>query len=240
MLRQLPEFFKRVFNLLVVLAGLGSSGPVAAQGDFFVWSESGAWAPGRPDRLRQFYFQPDGSGQFVETLNDKVARIGALSRDDFFKSLPIDQFFDLNDRYEPAKVAGRIVEGRGHKINLIVARGGRTKFISADADLLPPLMAGLREKMTEPPARTVGGFVSVKRLPPAFKLNPAELAQLPMLSDAVVEQFSELRDAFAAPFKFIAMADERWRLVQGQLKQDGQGLYVKTAQGDVIKLQYHP
>ena len=236
----MSKIAKTLAKLMVLLAGLFSSCWAAAQGDYLVWSEFGVWAPGRPDRLRQFYFHQDGYAQFVETLNEKVVRIADVSHDNFFKSLPLDQLFDLNDNYEPPKVAGLVVEGRGNKVALIASWGGRTKFINADANLVPPLMAGLRQKMTEPSTRAAGGFVSVKLLPPAFKLNPTELAQLPMLSDATVEQFAELRDAFAAPFKFIAIADERWRLVQSQLKQDGQGLYVRTAQGGVIKLQFYP
>jgi len=226
--------------LMVLLTGLFSSCWAAAQGDYLVWSESGVWAPGRPDRLRQFYFHQDGNGQFVETLNEKVVRITDISHDNFFKSLPLDQLFDLNESYETPKVAGLVVEGRGNKVALIASWRGRTKFINADANLLPPLMAGLRQKMTEPSTRAAGSFVSVKLLPPVFKLNPTELAQLPMISDATLQQFSELLDAFAAPFKFIAIADERWRLVQSQLKQDGQGIYVRTAQGGVVKLQFYP
>lgn len=231
---------KSLPKLMVLLAGLFTSYWAAAQGDYMVWSEYGVWAPGRPDRLLQFYFHQDGNGQFVETLNEKVVRIADTNHYNFFKSLPLDRLFDLNDSYEPPKVLGLVVEGRGKKVLLTASLNGRMKFINADANLLPSLMMSLRQEMKEPPAQAAGGFVSVKLLPPTFKLNPDELSQLPTISDAIVEQFSELRDAFALPLKLIAMTSDRWQLVQSHLKQDGHGVYARTAKNGVVKLQFYP
>ena len=225
---------------MLLLAWIFPSSWASAQDDYLVWSEFSVWAPGRPDQWQQFYFEQNGKTQFVETLNDKVVRIADMNHDNLFKSFQLAQLFDLNDSYEPPKVAGLVVEGRGKKVLLTASLNGRIKFISADATLLPPLMTSLRQEMKEPPAQPAGGFVSVKLLPPTFKLSPDELAQLPMMSDATVEQFAELRDAFALPFKLIAMTGDRWQLVQSHLKQDSQSIYARTVKNGVVKLQFYP
>jgi hypothetical protein len=236
----MPKIPQSIVKVILLYAGLFSSFWAAAQVDYLVWSELSVWAPGRPDKFRQFYFRQDGKGQFVETLNERVIRIADVNDNSFVKPLELSQLFDLSDSYELPKVSGQVVEGRGNKVALVSSWNGRTKFITADANFLPPLMAGYREKMIEPSVVATGSFVSVRLLPTSFKLSSAEVDQLPLMSDDLVDQFSELRDAFATPFKFIVMDEARWRLVQSHLNQDSLGVYVRTTQRGVVKVQFYP
>jgi hypothetical protein len=228
-------FFRLVTAMVVSLV----CGMAHATGDFLVWAEYDAWGPGRPDRHRQFYFHQDGTGQFFETLNEQIVKFGETDQSPFFTSFVLDQIFELRENLDASKSRGQIVEGRGNKVFLAISNAGRFKFITRDTNSLDSSMLDLRQRIVEPQARALTSFVLITALPPSFKPTSEESSQMAVLSESLRGQFPEINKALVLPFRLIPMSDVRWSMLQNLLGERNPRVYAKTAQNEMIKIQFY-
>jgi hypothetical protein len=100
-------------------------------------------------------------------------------------------------------------------------------------------MLDLRQRIVEPQARALTSFVLITALPPSFKPTSEESSQMAVLSESLRDQFPEINKALVLPFRLIRMSDVRWSMFQNLLGERNPRVYAKTAQNEMIKIQFY-
>lgn len=228
-------------SVLTLVGSLLLSGMAQAAPTYLMWHEWSAWVPGKPSRAQQFVIQEDGSGQFAEFVDDKVLRLAPFAYPDATQ-LPkvMDEFLKLDSHYATRQTPHRVVEGRGDKTWLFVSAQGQRKHVQADLDLQPRVMFDFRYTLSEPSGGHSGSFVSVRLMPGSFRPDAADLAQMPTLDAAQLQDFPELQAGLNTPFLLVALPPKRWQASLDHLKLSPQAAFVKTVAGDIAKLVFYP
>ena len=228
-------------RLITLMGSLLLTSLAQAAPSYLMWHEWSAWSPGKPSRAQQFVIQDDGSAQFAEFVDDKLLRLADFSYPEA-KQLPrvMDEFLKLDSHYQVRKTPHRVVEGRGDKTWLFVSAQGQRKHVQTDLDLQPRVMFDFRYTLSVPSGGHSGSFVSVRLMPDSFRPDTADLAQMPTLDAAQLQDFPELLTGLNTPFLLVALPPQRWQTLLTHLKLTPQTPYVKTAAGDIAKLVFYP
>jgi len=199
-----------------------------------------SWTPGKPEKSRRVLIREDGSGQVVEVVDNKVISLANFSYPAASSTLfPIDQYFALKDSYATPAVPGLIVEGRGDKTVFVMHANGRSKFISAENELLPPELIELRQKLPTSSGAKTGSFISVSLLTESAAANLRGASTLRTATPATIKKFPELKEAFSSPYKFVALTPEKWKGLLATLKLNPSAAFVKTATGNIVRIEFY-
>lgn len=223
--------------LAFALASPSQSQPIAS---FVMMKELPSWAPGRPEKSRQVLVWENGAGQAVDVADNKVISLADFTYDEANSALfPIDYLFELNDNYAAPAVPGLIVEGRGDKTVFVMHANGRSKFISAENELLPLALVELRQKFPAITGGRTGSFISVRLLPEPVIADLRGIATLPVAAPAILKDFPELGEALSSPFKFVPLTQKKWNRLLAILKLSPSAVFVKTTTGNIVRIEFY-
>lgn len=223
--------------LAFALASPSQSQPIAS---FVMMKELPSWAPGRPEKSRQVLVWEDGTGQAVDVVDNKVISLADFSYPKTSSALfPIDYLFKLNNNYAAPATPGLIVEGRGDKTVFVMHAKGRSKFISAENELLPLALVELRQKFPAMTGGRTGSFISVRLLPEPIIADLRGIATLPVAAPAILKDFPELSEALSSPFKFVPLNPKKWNKMLAILKLSPSAVFVKTTTGNIVRIEFY-
>lgn len=223
--------------LAFAFASPSQSQPIAS---FVMMKELSSWSPGRPEKSRQVLVWEEGTGQAVDIVDNKVISLADFSYPNTSSALfPIDYLFKLNNNYAAPAVPGLIVEGRGDKIVFVMHANGRSKFISAENELLPLALVELRQKFPATTGGRTGSFISVRLLPESVIADLRGIATLPVAVPAILKNFPELNKALSSPFKFVPLTSEKWNRLLAILKLNPSAVFVKTTTGNIVRIEFY-
>jgi hypothetical protein len=220
----------------LLLTGLAHAAPA-----YVMWHEWSSWVPGKPSRAQQFLVQEDGRGQFAEFVDDKVVRLASFSYANTQRMPAVmGEFLKLDASYETPPTPRRVEEGRGERTWLFVSAQGQRKHVLADKALQPRVMQDFRQTLLAPPGGQGGSLVSVQLMPDSFRPDAADMAQMPTLDAAALQDFPEVLPALSTPFWLVELPPARWEALLLQLKLSRHATYVKTAAGSIAKWVFYP
>ncbi len=225
-------------TLGVLLIGLASCAPIApgpATDSFAVVTDLPAWAPGRPQVVRQVVWRSDGSVQDAQFNGQRVERLqvqrGVPAPEGLF---PVEHFMALPARYQAPPQPGLVVEGRGHTWQFVFHTGGRSHFITADDDRLPPPLQALRAQLPAPAGPASGLYVQVRLLdkPAQDLLRPDSALEL---GAATLHAHAPLQQALAAPFQLVPASAELADALQSLWGQRPPPYTCQTPSGEIAR-----
>jgi hypothetical protein len=232
-------FGRYCLNAFLSIFILALPGLSHAAGSYILMKDLPAWVPGKGNSFRQILFNEDGTGQSADIANGKVTRVTEFRHHRTGKDwFSLGELFNLKDNYETARSPGLVVEGRTDKTLFVVHDKGRRKFISAENDLLPPLLLELRRALSAAGEERKGGFISASLLPGAATADLAKIESLPQASASILEAFPELNRALNAPFHMVAMPPEKWQRLLSALKLSASAAFVKDGRGGIMRIEF--
>jgi hypothetical protein len=206
---------------------------------YMVVTELPQWMPGKPDKSTQYVFWDGGRGQLSEIVQGKAVRVSDFSYGTQGKpSLIVDEVFSMDANYGAPKVAGLIVEGRANKTMVVAHDGARTKFVTAERELLPQPITDLLKQVTASALSRTGEFVSVRSLPDSFVADLVKAGTVPTLSLDLLQKFPELQEALRTPFKLVDFSAARWEQLRVGLNLKSPPFHVQLGDGAFARIEF--
>lgn len=208
---------------------------------FVLMKELSPWLPGKPEKSRQVLVSNDGTGQAAEIVDRQIVSLTEfVFPKTGYDAFDADALLNLDETYEAPRASGLVVEGHGNKIVVVIRAKGRSKFISAESDRLPQAIIDFRQKIPLTNSGRTGSFLSAGLLPEAASADLRNIPTLPSTTPSLLKDFPELGEALASPFKFVMLAPNKWQGLLTTLKLSSSAAFLKTAAGDIVRLEFYP